>query len=150
MKAFWGFEKVSVAAGAIPVTYKELIAVAVALTTQCPYCMGIHTGNARKAGASDDEIVERRWRPLRCAPELRLHTRHMPGQNNFGGMIANRKPRAGLPGANYQSHFQDSFAYRCQQRADIRFEDAPDGTDAKRVRLADLARIDDATFVAQA
>ena len=36
MKAFWAFDKAAVAAGAIPVKYKELIAVAVALTTQCP------------------------------------------------------------------------------------------------------------------
>lgn len=58
MKAFWAFDKVAVAAGAIPVKYKELIAVAVALTTQCPYCIDIHSGNARKAGATDAEIVE--------------------------------------------------------------------------------------------
>jgi len=58
MKAFWAFDKVSVAAGAIPVKYKELIAVAVALTTQCPYCIDIHSANARKAGATDAEIAE--------------------------------------------------------------------------------------------
>jgi AhpD family alkylhydroperoxidase len=58
MKAFWAFDKAAVAAGAIPMKYKELIAVAVALTTQCPYCIDIHSGNARKAGATDAEIVE--------------------------------------------------------------------------------------------
>src|SRR3954465_14923590 len=58
MKAFWAFDKAAVAEGAIPVKYKELIAVAVALTTQCPYCIDIHSGNARKAGATDQEIVE--------------------------------------------------------------------------------------------
>jgi len=58
MKAFWAFDKAAVAEGAIPVKYKELIAVAVALTTQCPYCIEIHTGNARKAGAIDVEIAE--------------------------------------------------------------------------------------------
>src|SRR5258705_11251523 len=58
MKAFWAFDKAGVAEGAIPVKYKELIAVAVALTTQCPYCIDIHSGNARKAGATDAEIVE--------------------------------------------------------------------------------------------
>jgi AhpD family alkylhydroperoxidase len=40
------------------VKYKELIAVGVALTTQCPYCIDIHNGNARRAGASDAELVE--------------------------------------------------------------------------------------------
>src|SRR6266498_662119 len=58
MKPFWAFDKAAVAEGAIPVKYKELIAVAVALTTQCPYCIDIHSGNARKAGATDAEMVE--------------------------------------------------------------------------------------------
>src|SRR5215471_8023763 len=58
MKAFWAFDKLSVAEGAIPVKYKELIAIAVALTTQCPYCIDIHSSNARKAGASEAEIAE--------------------------------------------------------------------------------------------
>jgi AhpD family alkylhydroperoxidase len=58
MKAFWAFDKIAVADGAIPVKYKELIAVAVALTTQCPYCIDIHAGNARKAGATDAELTE--------------------------------------------------------------------------------------------
>jgi AhpD family alkylhydroperoxidase len=58
MKAFWAFDKAAVAEGAIPVKYKELIAVAVALTTQCPYCIEIHSANARKAGATDAEITE--------------------------------------------------------------------------------------------
>ena len=58
MKAFHAFDAAALASGAIPVKYKELIAVAVALTTQCPYCIDIHTGNARKAGATDAEIVE--------------------------------------------------------------------------------------------
>ena len=58
MEAFWAFDKLAVAEGAIPVKYKELIAVAVAVTTQCPYCIDIHSGNARKAGATDAEIVE--------------------------------------------------------------------------------------------
>jgi AhpD family alkylhydroperoxidase len=58
MKAFWAFDKAAVAPGAIPVKYKELIAVAVALTTQCPYCIDIHNSNARRAGATDAEITE--------------------------------------------------------------------------------------------
>lgn len=58
MKAFWAFDKLAVADGAIPVKYKELIAVAVAVTTQCPYCIDIHASNARKAGASEAELTE--------------------------------------------------------------------------------------------
>src|SRR3954470_9830974 len=58
MKAFWAFDKAAVAEGAISVKYKELIAVAVAVTTQCPSCAHIHMNNARKAGASEAELVE--------------------------------------------------------------------------------------------
>lgn len=58
MKAFWAFDKLAVAEGAIPVKYKELIAVGVAVTTQCPYCIEIHTANARKAGATEAELAE--------------------------------------------------------------------------------------------
>src|SRR3954463_14638756 len=58
MKAFWSFDKAAVADGAIPTKYKELIAVAVALTTQCPYCIEMHNENARNAGATEAEMVE--------------------------------------------------------------------------------------------
>ena len=58
MKAYLAFDKLAVADGAIPVKYKELIAVGVAVTTQCPYCIEIHTGYARKAGATDAELAE--------------------------------------------------------------------------------------------
>ena len=58
MKAFWAFDKAAMVAGAIPVKYKELMAIAVAFTTQCPYCIEIHSGRAREAGASENEIAE--------------------------------------------------------------------------------------------
>jgi AhpD family alkylhydroperoxidase len=58
MKAFWAFDKAAVAEGAIPVKFEELTAVGVALTTQCPYCVGIHTDNAHKAGAIETELTE--------------------------------------------------------------------------------------------
>jgi len=58
MQAFWAFDKAAMAEGAIPVKYKELIALAVAFTTQCPYCIEIHSNKARQAGATDPEIAE--------------------------------------------------------------------------------------------
>jgi AhpD family alkylhydroperoxidase len=58
MKAFVAFDKAAVAEGAIPGKYKELMALAVAFTTQCPYCIEIHSTNARKLGTSDQEIAE--------------------------------------------------------------------------------------------
>lgn len=44
--------------GAIPRKYRELIALAVACTTQCPYCIEVHTKNAKAAGASREEVTE--------------------------------------------------------------------------------------------
>jgi AhpD family alkylhydroperoxidase len=58
MQAFAAFDKAALAEGAIPKKYKELIALGVAFTTQCPYCVKIHARNARQAGASDPEITE--------------------------------------------------------------------------------------------
>lgn len=58
MKAFWAFDKAAMEAGAISAKNKELIAIAVAFTTQCPYCIEIHTGRAREAGATEQEIAE--------------------------------------------------------------------------------------------
>ena len=46
-KAFVAFDEGILKDGAIPVKYKELMAVAV-LTTQCPYCIEIHTKKAKK------------------------------------------------------------------------------------------------------
>lgn len=43
---------------AIPQKYRELIAVAVAHTTQCPYCIEVHTKAAKQAGASKAEVIE--------------------------------------------------------------------------------------------
>lgn len=43
---------------AIPRKYRELIALGVALTTQCPYCLDVHTANAKKAGATREELAE--------------------------------------------------------------------------------------------
>ena len=44
--------------GAIPKKYRELIAVAVACTTQCPYCIEVHAKAAKAAGATREELVE--------------------------------------------------------------------------------------------
>jgi AhpD family alkylhydroperoxidase len=44
--------------GAIPRKYRELIAVAVACTTQCPYCIEAHAKAAKAAGATREELVE--------------------------------------------------------------------------------------------
>jgi AhpD family alkylhydroperoxidase len=57
-KAFVAFDEAVVRGGVIPLKYKELIAVAVALTTQCPYCIEIHSTKAKAAGATEQELAE--------------------------------------------------------------------------------------------
>src|SRR5437763_13666211 len=57
-EGFLAFDKAAMADGAIPTKTKELIAVAVAMTTQCPYCIEIHTKKAKAAGCSEKEIAE--------------------------------------------------------------------------------------------
>jgi len=44
--------------GAIPRKYRELIAIAVGVTTQCPYCIEAHAKAAKAAGATREEVVE--------------------------------------------------------------------------------------------
>jgi AhpD family alkylhydroperoxidase len=58
MAAFWAFDKAALADGVVPKKYKELIALAVALTTQCPYCLDLHRSAAEAAGATPEEIAE--------------------------------------------------------------------------------------------
>jgi len=57
-EAFRTFDERALADGAIPKKYKELMAVAVALTTQCPYCIELHKKAAVSAGATQEELAE--------------------------------------------------------------------------------------------
>jgi AhpD family alkylhydroperoxidase len=58
MTAFRAWDQVALADGAIPKKYKELMAIAVALTTQCPYCIEVHRRQAVTAGATEQELAE--------------------------------------------------------------------------------------------
>lgn len=60
-EAFDDFSRAVFADGALPGKTKQLIAVAVAHVTQCPYCIRGHTKLARRAGASPEEIMEAVW-----------------------------------------------------------------------------------------
>ena len=60
-EAFGAFSRSVFADGAIPAKTKQLIAVAVAHVTQCPYCIRGHTGSALRSGASAEEIMEAIW-----------------------------------------------------------------------------------------
>jgi len=59
--AFGHFSAAVFADGALPRKTKELIAVAVAHVTQCPYCIRGHTENAVRQGATREEVMEAIW-----------------------------------------------------------------------------------------
>lgn len=61
MSAWSNFSKSVFADGALPEKTKQLIAVAVAHVTQCPYCIKSHTKQAMRKGASQQEIMEAIW-----------------------------------------------------------------------------------------
>ena len=59
--AFQAFRRHVFAAGALDQKTKQLIAVAVAHVTQCPYCIAGHTTAALRKGASEPELMEAIW-----------------------------------------------------------------------------------------
>lgn len=60
-EAFRVFSRQVFADGALPEKTKQLIAVAVAHVTQCPYCIRGHTERALRKGASQQEVMEAIW-----------------------------------------------------------------------------------------
>ena len=56
--SFIDFDKKAFEPGALDVKTKEIVAVAAAHATRCPYCIDAHTKRAQKAGASEAEIAE--------------------------------------------------------------------------------------------
>jgi AhpD family alkylhydroperoxidase len=60
-RAFSAFSQEVFASRALDAKTKQLIAVAVAHVTQCPYCIRGHTKAALRAGASDYELMEAIW-----------------------------------------------------------------------------------------
>ena len=89
-KAFQAFSKQVFAEGALSAKMKQIIAVAVAHVTQCPYCIHGHTKSALRQGATPQELMEAIW----VAAEMRaggayahatvalteiVHASHTPG-----------------------------------------------------------------------
>lgn len=93
--AFQAFSQKVFEAGALPAKLKQIIAVAVAHVTQCPYCIKGHTKAALRAGASREELMEAIW----VAAEMRA-----------GGAFAHsilaiaEMENAVAPGANTDQH----------------------------------------------
>ncbi len=61
IEAWRNFSKTVFQAGALDEKTKQLIAVAVAHVTQCPYCIRSHTPQALRKGATQEEIMEAIW-----------------------------------------------------------------------------------------
>jgi AhpD family alkylhydroperoxidase len=61
LDAFKAFSAAVFAEGALPAATKQLIAVAVAHVTQCPYCIKGHTAEALKQGATEQQVMEAVW-----------------------------------------------------------------------------------------
>ncbi|HEY4367535.1 MAG TPA: carboxymuconolactone decarboxylase family protein [Steroidobacteraceae bacterium] len=57
MKSFWEFDKSAFTEGALTAAQTQIVAVAFALTTPCPYRTEIHTKAARDAGATDAQLT---------------------------------------------------------------------------------------------
>lgn len=60
-EAFRIFSKTVFKEGALNEKTKQLIAIAVAHVTQCPYCIRSHTRAAMRKGATPQEIMEAVW-----------------------------------------------------------------------------------------
>ena len=60
VSAFFGFDKAvfSKNTGNLDLATRELIAVGVAVTTQCPFCIEDHSKRAVKAGATKADVAE--------------------------------------------------------------------------------------------
>jgi AhpD family alkylhydroperoxidase len=61
LSTFKAFSAQVFAEGALSTQVKQLIAVAVAHVTQCPYCIHGHTEAALKQGASEAQVMEAIW-----------------------------------------------------------------------------------------
>lgn len=75
VEAWRNFSNTVFKAGALDEKTKQLIAVAVAHTTQCPYCIRAHTRGALRKGATKQEIMEAIW----VAAEMRAGAAYAHG-----------------------------------------------------------------------
>src|SRR5258707_15862489 len=74
-EAFKAFSQSVFADGALPAKTKQLIAVAVAHVTQCPYCIRAHTKLAMQQAATLEEIMEAIWVAAEMRAGGRMPTR---------------------------------------------------------------------------
>jgi AhpD family alkylhydroperoxidase len=89
--AFDEFSRRVFADGALPVKTKQLIAVAVAHVTQCPYCIKGHTKDALRHGATRQELMEAIW----VAAEMRAGGAYAHAAISLATMSEEDYPRGG-------------------------------------------------------
>lgn len=87
--AWRNFSRTVFKAGALDEKTKQLIAVAVAHVTQCPYCIHSHTEQAMKKGASKEEIIEAVW----VASEMRAGAAYAHSELAMDEIIAVEKAK---------------------------------------------------------
>lgn len=88
-KAFQAFSQQVFADGALPAKTKQLIAVAVAHVTQCPYCIKGHTKAALRHGATREELMEAIW----VAAEMRAGAAYAHSAVSLTAMDEAKSPR---------------------------------------------------------
>lgn len=76
VSAFFGFDKAvfNKSTGNLDLATRELIAVGVAVTTQCPFCIEDHAKRAVKAALPRPTSPKPSWSPPHCAPAAASHT----------------------------------------------------------------------------
>jgi len=89
-EAFRAFSQQVFADGALPAKMKQIIAVAVAHVTQCPYCIRGHTKGALRAGARPEELMEAIW----VAAEMRAGGAYAHSTIALATMAAAEHPHA--------------------------------------------------------
>ncbi|MCL4764702.1 MAG: carboxymuconolactone decarboxylase family protein [Hyphomicrobiaceae bacterium] len=94
--AFRAFSKQVFADGALPAKMKQIIAVAVAHVTQCPYCIKGHTKAALRHGATREELMEAIW----VAAEMRAGGAYAHSILAIDEMDKAAPPKAGQSGGS--------------------------------------------------
>lgn len=89
IEAWRNFSKTIFEAGALDEKTKQIIAIAVAHVTQCPYCIRAHTSQALRKGASQEEIMEAIW----IAAEMRAGAAYAHGTIAMDEMVKQDEKR---------------------------------------------------------
>lgn len=83
IEAWRNFSRTIFKEGALDKKTKELIAIAVAHVTQCPYCIRAHTQKALRLGISEEQIMESIW----VAAEMRAGAAYAHGSLAVDEMV---------------------------------------------------------------